>query len=228
MISRRRAVRPEWLVASAFLGSGAALLVYILSGVSLRWTFLSIAACASVVLVVAMRRLAPDRRRRLRRRVGIGAACGLAGTIVYDGVRLALVEVGGLDLNPLEAWRLFGIALTDPQQPAAVVMAAGTGFHLINGVAFGVAYTVAFGERGPLAGIAWAFVLETFMVSVYPGWLGLKALGEFLSVSISAHVAYGAVLGWLARALLRSSRWGEHVEQQSQPAPGTHTRAAAQ
>jgi hypothetical protein len=47
------------------------------------------------------------------------------------------------------------------------------------------------------------------MVSVYPGWLGMKALDEFLSVSITGHVAYGLVLGWLARSLLRSSRWGE-------------------
>jgi hypothetical protein len=37
----------------------------------------------------------------------------------------------------------------------------------------------------------------------------MKALDEFLSVSITGHVAYGLVLGWLARSLLRSSRWGE-------------------
>jgi len=39
------------------------------------------------------------------------------------------------------------------------------------------------------------------MVNIYPGWLGLRALDEFLSVSVVGHLAYGAVLGALcARA----------------------------
>ena len=48
-------------------------------------------------------------------------------------------------------------------------------------------------------GLAWAAVLELFMVSLYPGWLGLKPLDEFLSVSIFGHIVYGTVLGSVAR-----------------------------
>jgi hypothetical protein len=48
------------------------------------------------------------------------------------------------------------------------------------------------------------------MVSLYPAWLGLQAMEEFVQVTIAGHLAYGIVLGYLARSLLRSSRWGEH------------------
>jgi hypothetical protein len=207
---RQQPSRPLVLVAAPFLASGAALLVYILSGVSLRWTLLALAGAAVAVLVLASRWMAPERRRRLRRRSGVGAVAGVAATIAYDGVRIGLVEFAGLRIDPIEAWRLFGLALLGDAAPATLVMTVGTLFHLTNGVGFAIAYTVAFGTRGIAAGVIWAFVLEGFMVSVYPGWLGLKALEEFLSVSILGHVAYGVVLGYLARHLLRHPRWGEH------------------
>ena len=196
-------------MAALFLASGAALLVYILSGISLRWTFAGLGVTATAVGVVAVRRMVPPRRARFTRRVAVGAIAGFVATLAYDAVRYGLVELAGMTLKPFEAWRLFGVALTDAGQSPAVVFVAGTAFHLCNGIAFGIAYTVAFGQRGPLTGIVWALVLETFMVSVYPGWLGLQALDEFLHVTIAGHIAYGAVLGWLARSLLRGRRWGE-------------------
>ncbi|GAA1614899.1 hypothetical protein GCM10009679_19140 [Saccharothrix algeriensis] len=208
--SGRRGFRPEWTVAAVFLASGAALLVYILSGVSLRWTFLSLGLAAVVVATAVIRRLPEPRRSRVLRRMAVGAVAGLAATLAYDAVRIALVEFAGLKLRPFEAWRLFGLALAGEDQSGPWVFWLGVAFHLCNGIAFGVAYTVAFGRRGIWPAIVWALVLESFMVSVYPGWLGLKALEEFLSVSITGHLAYGIVLGWLARHLLTSSRWREH------------------
>ncbi|MEV4417449.1 DUF6789 family protein [Catellatospora sp. NPDC049609] len=210
MTAGGRGFRPEWTVAAVFLASGAALLVYILSGVSLRWTFLALGLTAAIVATVVIRRLPDARRARVLRRIAVGAVAGLAATLAYDAVRIALVEFAGLKLRPFEAWRLFGLALAETDQDRPWVFWLGVAFHLCNGVAFGVAYTVALGRRGIWPAIAWALVLETFMVSVYPGWLGLKALDEFLSVSITGHIVYGIVLGWLARHLLTSTRWGEH------------------
>ena len=45
-------------------------------------------------------------------------------------------------------------------------------------------------------------ILELLMVSVYPGWLDMRALDEFLQVSVLGHIVYGAVLGYSARWLL--------------------------
>lgn len=42
------------------------------------------------------------------------------------------------------------------------------------------------------------------MVSVYPGWLGMKALDEFLQVSIFGHFVYGIVLGYFAKRGVKS------------------------
>lgn len=203
-------LRPEWLIAGVFLAGGAALLVYILSGLSLRWTFVALGGGAAGVVWALARRASPRRRAWLKRRIAVGAIAGLSATLAYDAVRLALVEFAGLQLRPFEAWRLFGLALAETQRTTALVLVLGVAFHLCNGVAFGIAYTVAFGRKGVWPAIVWALILETFMVSVYPGWLGLKALDEFLTVSITGHLAYGAVLGWLAKSILDGSRWGEH------------------
>ena len=209
MTERGRRPPPEWVIGALFLASGAALLVYILAGLSLRWTFLALLAGAVVVAVITVRKLPAAVRNRLRRRIAVGAVAGAAATACYDAVRVALVEVAGLTMRPFEAWRLFGLALAETGQGTTATFVLGTAFHVCNGVAFGIAFTVAFGRKGIVAGVIWALVLESFMVSVYPGWLGLKALDEFLSVSITGHLVYGAVLGGLAKWLLVNSRWSE-------------------
>ena len=56
---------------------------------------------------------------------------------------------------------------------------------------------VAAGRRWWWA-VAYALVLESFMIMLYPGWLGFSMNGEFLTVSITAHLTFGAVLGVLA------------------------------
>jgi hypothetical protein len=74
---------------------------------------------------------------------------------------------------------------------------------------FAVAYTILFGTVGWWAGILWALGLEALMLSVYPGWLNPQPFGEFVSVSMLGHVAYGTVVGSLARWwLLRSGPSG--------------------
>lgn len=203
--------RPRWelLVAAVFLASGASLLVYLLAGLSLRWTFVALGLAGIAVATVVIRGLPTPRRRQVLRRIVIGAIAGAAATAAYDGVRVTLVDIAGFSLKPFEAWRLFGLALAETDQTSTGVFVLGTAFHVINGVAFGVAYAVAFGRKGIWAGIVWALVLEAFMVSVYPGWLGLKAMDEFVSVSVAGHLVYGTVLGGLAKLLLVRSRWGE-------------------
>jgi len=42
------------------------------------------------------------------------------------------------------------------------------------------------------------------MLGLYPGWLHIKAYGEFAQMSMVGHVVYGSVLGVLARRLSRT------------------------
>jgi hypothetical protein len=194
--------RPPPLGAALFLASGAALLSYILSGISLQLT-LAVAVMAAVGTGAALwRRATAPQRAAWRRTVTAGLLAGVAATAAYDLSRYVLVEVAGLGFSPFDVFGLFGRALTGAHHASGWVIAAGAGFHVLNGVGFGTAYTLWLGRRGPAAGIVFAMVLETIMVSVYPGWLGLKALDEFVPVSVVGHLCYGFVLGSVARQLL--------------------------
>jgi len=88
-----------------FLANGAALLVYILGGISLRWTATTLAVAAVVVGTVVVRRMPPQRRRRFARRVGAGATAGFVATVAYDVVRYGLVEIAGRLRRPVRDHR---------------------------------------------------------------------------------------------------------------------------
>ena len=48
----------------------------------------------------------------------------------------------------------------------------------------------------------WGLFLETFQLTLYPGWLDIRTYSEFATISALSHVVYGATLGLLARAIL--------------------------
>jgi len=82
---------------------------------------------------------------------------------------------------------------------------AGVAFHVTNGLGFATAYTVWMGRRGVVAGVVFALALNVAMILLYPGWLKIRLLGEFVQVAMLGHIAYGAAVGATARALLRRS-----------------------
>jgi len=91
-----------------------------------------------------------------------------------------------------------------------VIRAVGLGFHLTNGLSFGLAFALLFGlwsaqhaGRALLLGIAWGLFLETFQLALYPGWMNIKFLDEFRQVSFASHVVYGASVGLLVRRGIR-------------------------
>jgi hypothetical protein len=139
---------------------------------------------------------------RVTREVRVGLLAGLIATAAYDVSRLIAWAVIGSATHPFEAWRFFGIGLVGAGAPGPLHWIVGGLFHLINGLAFAIAYTIWFGRSGIVAGVAWALFLEAFMLGLYPGWLHLKAYEPFLVVSLVGHLAYGATLGAIARRLL--------------------------
>jgi hypothetical protein len=134
-----------------------------------------------------------------------GVVSGAVAVAAYDAVRLLVVGVFDLSVEPFEAWRFFGQGLIGAGAPDTAHWVAGAAFHVTNGLCFAVAYSLWFGRRGVVAGIAWGLFLEAFMLGLYPGWLGISAYLPFLAVSLTGHVAYGATLGLLAPRLL--DRW---------------------
>ena len=108
----------------------------------------------------------------------------------------------GIRFWPFDIFTIFGQSLLGAGFEGAWVRMLGLLFHFANGIGFAIAYTISFGRRGIIAGIIWAMVLELFMVTIYPGWLGMQALEEFLQVSIFGHVVYGVVLGYVSKWFL--------------------------
>lgn len=200
--------RERWLFAALFLSTGAALLIYIASGISLLAAGALVLLAAVGIGLVIWRRVDVQDRAALRRLLWAGAIAGLLATSAYDLSRFLLIEVTGIAFWPFDIFNVFGQALVGAGFSGPWVRLLGVLYHFANGIGFALAYTVVAGKRGVLAGIVWAMILELLMVTVYPGWLDMRALDEFLQVSVLGHIVYGAVLGYSARWLLSAREAG--------------------
>ena len=55
-----------------------------------------------------------------------------------------------------------------------------------------------------VSGLGWGLFLEAFQVALYPGWLNILAIREFVLSSLLGHLVYGTTLGAVGRTLLRN------------------------
>ena len=135
----------------------------------------------------------------LQTRILIGFAGGFLGTIAYDLSRYLIYLFFPISIWPFEAIPLFGRLLAGDSFSQSWILGFGILYHLTNGIAFGIAYSILFAPRGWIAGVGWALVLEALMLSIYPGWLGVQFFAEFATISVTGHLAYGFVLGTFCR-----------------------------
>jgi hypothetical protein len=211
--TRLTPARPRWpLFAAASLSSGAALVVSVVLHLSLGLVLLLAAATASGAVAARAGRLSPGLRAQVAAQARRGVAIGLAATAAYDASRLLLTTALPLRVRPFETLYLFGHAILGAEAAPGAALAAGTAYHLLNGVAFSVAYCLVLGGRRWTYGVAWALALEAAMLAVYPGLLDLRGIrGEFTLVSMAGHLAFGTTLGVLGQrmpGLRPSSRSG--------------------
>jgi hypothetical protein len=208
---KSRAIVTNRLLGVAALSGGAALVIHILSGVSLRMG-LAVAAVGVAALGRAVwQRSSISQRVRLQLALKVGVISGLAATLIYDMARWLLSQLDTSPFDPFEAVRMFGEVLAGPSAPPIAGYAAGIGLHLLNGVAFAVAFCLLFGRRGLVAGASWGLLLELFQLTLYPGWLDIRAYREFAQITALSHVVYGITLGGLSRRGFDRWGWREHV-----------------
>ncbi|UVI29382.1 hypothetical protein [Paenibacillus spongiae] len=203
--------RKTFIFAALFLSTGASLLVYIFSSFSMLYTLIGILILAFIIGRLIWRRLPPGKHSEIKRIIGYGTVAGILATCLYDLSRFVLIKVTGIQFWPFDIFGIFGKALVGEQATGLWVSILGAAFHIANGTTFGIAYTVAFGRKGIQGGLVWAMILELAMVTVYPGWLDMKALDELISVSIVGHFVYGIVLGYTARKLILRKESAGHV-----------------
>lgn len=207
--------RPRWrpsfaIVGVAVLANGVALLFHILRAASLPAALAATWGVGLVAILVVIARSAPAVRDDLLRIGTIGIVAGLVATVAYDASKAVLSTLDPAPWDPFEALRIFGLALIGPGWPDPVTRAVGLLFNLSNGTTFGLAFALLFGLWSArrigvaiLAGVAWGLFLETFQLTLYPGWMSIRFLDEFRQVSFGGHVVYGACVGLIVQGGLR-------------------------
>ena len=198
------------LLAFGGVFSGVALLLNILGGVSLGLALLVMSALLVVVFAVVLVVSSSESRGWMLRTVAAGIGVGFTATVIYDVTKTVLSQLDPSPFDPFHAIQVFGTLLVGSNADPALVTAAGTAFHLLNGTSFGVAYLFLFAHDGAitlrralLTGIVWGLFLEAFQLTLYPGWLDIRLYQEFATISALSHIVYGATLGLVGRRVLR-------------------------
>ena len=139
-----------FILAALFLSTGAALLVFVFSGISMLYTLIGILILAFIIGSMIWRRVSPQKRAEIKRLIGYGTIAGFLATCLYDLSRFLLIKVTGIQFWPFDIFGIFGKALVGDHATGLWVSILGAAFHIANGTTFGIAYTVAFGRKGIL------------------------------------------------------------------------------
>ncbi len=194
-----RRIDPRRLAAVLPLATGAGLLGFLIARVSLWLGFAGVGLIGIGLVIGVWRRASPAGRADLLARARAGLVAGLIATACYDASRYVLVTAFESSVWPFAAFPAFGGLLSGAAEPFDTRLLAGTVFHILNGVGFSLAYALFVRRPRILTGVIWALVLEALMLTLYPTWLDIKAIGEFTQMSMLGHVVYGIVLGALSR-----------------------------
>lgn len=196
-----------WLLLAALpLASGAALIVHVLTSISLGVALVGAGIIVTGVGTLTWMCLPSMARTEIVQRAKVGLIAGFLATIAYDVSRWLIVTLFHDTFAPFDVFPIFGHAIAGTNLSPAVATTIGILYHYTNGILFAVAYAILLAPRGWWTGIFWALGLEVLMLTVYPGWLHPAPFEEFVSVSILGHVAYGSVLGIFCRRLLARQR----------------------
>ena len=146
-----------------------------------------------------------------------GAVAGAMATIPLEVVRLAGFKWGYM---PGNLPRLMGVLLLDrfALGPSTTSDIASFAYHFWNGASFGIIYALFFGTArrwvGLLYGVAigLGFLVSPVVVSMGAGYFGLEFSKAFPVTVLTAHLAFGVALGFLAHWFPTSPRSPLYVE----------------
>jgi hypothetical protein len=142
----------------------------------------------------------------LARLAVVGLAAGAVATVALEAIRLPGFWLGFM---PGNLPRLMGVLLLDQFATGPTLRSdiAGWAYHFWNGASFGLIYVLVFGTCrrwvGAVYGVllGFGFMLSPVVAALGVGFLGLEFSSGFPVTVTLAHIAFGAILGWL------SARW---------------------
>lgn len=136
-------------------------------------------------------------------RLAVGAWGGLAATLAYDAVRLALWRTGVFRFNPFVSHPIFGWLITGLPEETLTAQLVGWSYHFWNGFGFGIMYTLVAGPAHWGYALLWALFLEIGWLTALPSVLEFRLNPELITLSMIGHGAYGIALGLIARKFIR-------------------------
>jgi hypothetical protein len=93
--------------------------------------------------------------------------------------------------------------------PSTASDIAGWAYHFWNGASFGIIYVLLFGVTRRWAGVLYGiavgigFMISPVVISLGVGYFGLQFSKGFPVTVLTAHIAFGLSLGFLASRFLR-------------------------
>ena len=152
--------------------------------------------------------------RTLWRGVMIGSLAGLLAAVAYDIFRLPFVFSNSWHLTgivpqmPLyKVFPRFGAMIlgqpVEQEHYSLLTQLVGWAYHFSNGVTFGVMYVAMIGNpqrRSWWWGVVMATGIEiALLLSPYGQFFGIPVSILFVAVTLTAHLIFGAVMGWYTR-----------------------------
>lgn len=212
-------------------GGSASLLILPPLGIIPYATFRDVAIIPSVIAIFAIVILFRSKLPRLSNRIFIGMAAGTIASFALEAIRVpgymfakwipmdSMISLPGLFLTEKittlsevkQVVMQSGVAMNLYHAPLDAFV-AGALWHFWNGATFGIIYAVIIGKGRWWYGIIWAVIIEIgMMVAPYlimmKGPFGIEHMDGYniFTITLIAHVAFGAVLGILVQKWKKNS-----------------------
>jgi hypothetical protein len=171
-------------------------------------TFLIPSVILIFVLIIFARIMKYD---SIGKQITNGIKAGMAGTVGLEVIR----EIGfRMWWMPGDMPKLLGVLLLNrfADGPGFWSNVAGWAYHFWNGAAFGIIFSLIFGQGKLRMALVYALLIGTgFMISPATKALGIGIFGlqykngyQFLTTVYLAHIAFGMILGLVTNKLNRN------------------------
>lgn len=168
------------------------LLLYFFGVGSFFWTSCILLLIEIGGLLLLWRYASGEAGRPMRRLIVGGLTAGCVATLAYDIVRVPIAH-GGIPV--FKAISYFGTVLLGVEQPTPVSELLGWGYHLSNGIGFGLMYAALVTRPGPISAVLWGLSLEgAMLLTPYAEVFGYQRDARFMAITIGSHACYGLAL----------------------------------
>lgn len=187
---------------------------------------LLIPSVAAIAIIAIYSRF---RMKRLSNRLLTGLWTGAVATVALEAIRIPGYAVlhwlpgddmimmpgaflHGLAPSPMALMEMMnaGAMMSMPQSMMFGIMVSGSVYHFWNGATMGAMYTLFMGKTKWHYGVAWGFIINIGMMLapwliMMMGPFGIKYMEGYniFVVALTAHLAYGFVLGILAQRFVK-------------------------